>query len=304
MGGGWIPIDRDIRDSWLWDKSPVKSYFEAWTDMLMGASYKQNKVLISGNFVHLKRGQLAWSISFMATRWGWSAKKVRVFLQLLVKNESILGHSKGSERGKGVKVISICNYNDYQDIENTKGKAGASKGARQGQGRGKNITKEQVNHITIDQKTSSISDEIPRKPAPKSYNEDFIRCWEKYPKRSPNNSKQKASIAFNARIKSGVPLLDLEAGLDRYIQYCQQADILNTSFVKLAATFFGTGEDWKEDWLPPRQKKTGSAASEERNQIAMDKIKAKTQEIRNERARITTSGSHGTALATTDPILW
>ena len=86
-----------------------------------------------------------------------------------------------------------------------------------------------------------------------NYTEDFNQLWKIYPKRSGGNPKPRAFKAFTARLKEKVLYSDLQAGLLRYYNYCNQTGILRTSFVMQAATFFSANtESWCEDWELPK----------------------------------------------------
>ena len=86
-----------------------------------------------------------------------------------------------------------------------------------------------------------------------NYTEDFNQLWKIYPKRCGGNPKPRAFKAFTARLKEKVLYSDLQAGLLRYYNYCNQTGILRTSYVMQAATFFSANtESWCEDWELPK----------------------------------------------------
>jgi len=114
MAKGWISISRNIQDNYLWKDSKVKSKFEAWIDMLFLAKYKESKMLIRGNVVIIGRGQLAYSQETLCERWKWSRIKVNSFLNMLEKEQQIV-----QQKSKLITLISITNYNQYQDLSTT-----------------------------------------------------------------------------------------------------------------------------------------------------------------------------------------
>src|SRR6185437_9561054 len=69
-----------------------KPYCEtvAWLWLLMEASWKPRRVRLTNGravaYVHLARGQLTCSQSYLAKAWGWSEKRVRTFLGRLEKD--------------------------------------------------------------------------------------------------------------------------------------------------------------------------------------------------------------------------
>ena len=86
-----------------------------------------------------------------------------------------------------------------------------------------------------------------------NYTEDFDQLWKIYPKRCGGNPKPRAFKAFTARLKEKVLYSDLQAGLLRYYNYCNQSGILRTSYVMQAATFFSANtESWCEEWELPK----------------------------------------------------
>jgi hypothetical protein len=79
----------------------------------------------------------------------------------------------------------------------------------------------------------------------------FSECWSSYPKRGGGNSRAEALKAYRARLKAGVLHADLLAGVKRYAAYIRGTGKEGTAYVKQAATFFGTGEHWREAWALP-----------------------------------------------------
>lgn len=70
----------------------------------------------------------------------------------------------------------------------------------------------------------------------------FEELWKEKPQR-PNQSKQKARSAYNARIKEGINHADLLAGLRRY-NAMTVSENTQPKFTKHLATFLGKGEFW------------------------------------------------------------
>lgn len=77
----------------------------------------------------------------------------------------------------------------------------------------------------------------------------FARIWALF-SGVPNNSKQAAVRAWNARIKEGVDPEVLAAGAERYINYCRA---INTDprYIKRTATFFGPDHHYESDYTIP-----------------------------------------------------
>lgn len=88
---------------------------------------------------------------------------------------------------------------------------------------------------------------IPDTPKPdKGYSQEFEQAWAAYPKR-PGASKADTFKAWSARIKEGVLIGELMAGVGRYASYCKTLGT-DPQFIKQPATFFGPGKHYASDW--------------------------------------------------------
>lgn len=76
----------------------------------------------------------------------------------------------------------------------------------------------------------------------------FEEAWSAYPPRAGGNSKPDARKAWAARLKAGIEPEDIVAGVHRYAAFCRAEGKTGTAYVKQAATFFGPGEHWAEEW--------------------------------------------------------
>lgn len=113
MSKGWIKLDRQMTEHWLWKDKPF-SYAQAWVDLLLKANHKPAKILIKNCLVELKRGDQARSERTLENDWGWSRGKVRRFLVLL-KNDHMI-----EQRVVPVtSIITICNYDSFQGDSTT-----------------------------------------------------------------------------------------------------------------------------------------------------------------------------------------
>lgn len=87
-------------------------------------------------------------------------------------------------------------------------------------------------------------------PAARSehYTDDFEQAWAMYPSR-PGASKKEAFQAWCARLKAGVGVSVLLAGVRRYAAY---VDAMKTEpqYIKQPKSFFGPGEHYLADWSP------------------------------------------------------
>ncbi|WP_322020128.1 hypothetical protein [Clostridium butyricum] len=53
---GWQKIYRDIQDHWLWEDKPF-SRGQAWIDLILLVNHEDNKTLIDGELIEVKRGR-------------------------------------------------------------------------------------------------------------------------------------------------------------------------------------------------------------------------------------------------------
>src|SRR3990167_1584969 len=105
---GWIKLYREITENNLWLEKPF-SRSQALIDLLLLACHKDNYIIIRGIQIPLKRGQIGWSIVKLADRWGWSRTKVKLFLNLLKKEQQI-----NQQTNNISLIITIINYEKYQ----------------------------------------------------------------------------------------------------------------------------------------------------------------------------------------------
>ena len=112
---GWIKLHRQIRGHAFFKQKRKFSRFEAWVDMLLEANHCDKKFLLGNKLEDVERGSFVTSEAKLASRWGWSRTKVRMFLDLLI-NDSMI--EKISDNKK--TVINIANYDIYQDSETAK----------------------------------------------------------------------------------------------------------------------------------------------------------------------------------------
>lgn len=108
MQGGWIKINREIVNHWLWQDAERLKW---WLDLLFLANWDDKKVLHDSHLFTLKRGQIIASVAFLCERWKKSNKTVIKFLQMLESEEMI----KREVVHRQTPIITICNYELYQD---------------------------------------------------------------------------------------------------------------------------------------------------------------------------------------------
>jgi len=121
MAQGWISIDRQVKDNWIWKDKPYAKG-QAWIDILLRVNHKVNEIPIGNQIITVNEGQTVWSIEDMANSWGWSRKKVSNFLNIL-ETESMLSQKRTSK----YTLLTIENWALYQNKEHQRNISGTSK---------------------------------------------------------------------------------------------------------------------------------------------------------------------------------
>jgi hypothetical protein len=83
---------------------------DAWCWMIGEAVWEDRNILVRGNYISLKRGQLYSAVRFMADKFKWSTNRVLRFLKRLENDRKIV-----KETETGQNLITICNYEEYQN---------------------------------------------------------------------------------------------------------------------------------------------------------------------------------------------
>lgn len=123
---GWISLYRVVKDGWLWEDKPF-ARGQAWIDLLLQASHKERKILSKAEVVHIKKGSFLTSDQELANRWGWSRKKVRTFLEVLVNEHMIT-----LERSPKGTSLTVVNWEVYQLQGTTKEQPKNNQGYNEG----------------------------------------------------------------------------------------------------------------------------------------------------------------------------
>lgn len=109
MAEGWIKIHRQFLEHWLCDEYRPLTKREAWENMLFFTNYTDKKVLIKGQTIECKRGQIIYSLETWSLKFNWTIGQVRQFFKLL-ENDNMI-------KVEGLKYttrLTICNYDKYQ----------------------------------------------------------------------------------------------------------------------------------------------------------------------------------------------
>jgi len=120
-----------------WNDPHFMDFLDAavWNYIYQNAVHEPEgrSVRFNGMTIHVQRGQLFTSLSFLATGFRTTVKVIRGIL-----NRAHEGHMLGMSGGKHGTLLTVCNYDVYQPIEAVEGKRRAHVGQHQG-----NNTKEE-----------------------------------------------------------------------------------------------------------------------------------------------------------------
>lgn len=109
---GWIKINREIVNHWLWSDAERLKW---WLDLLLMANEKDENVMHDSHLFVLQRGQMIASVAFLCKRWKKSNKTIVAFLHTL-ENLHII---KRVTLHRQTAIIMICNYDDYMPQESS-----------------------------------------------------------------------------------------------------------------------------------------------------------------------------------------
>jgi hypothetical protein len=115
---GWICLHRGWRDCEAFGnaKEPM-SEREAWIWLIETAAWKPTvRRSAKGEEIAIARGQLHTSLRALGTVFGWGKNKVDRYLARLAHHAMI-----GTLSGPNGLVITICNYDKYQDVQQARG---------------------------------------------------------------------------------------------------------------------------------------------------------------------------------------
>lgn len=113
-------MSRKLFNSDMWETPRTYSSCEAWIDLIQSARFEATPLTasIGGREIIYGRGQYPASIRFLASRWKWTEKQVRSFLDRLKKQGRITTDCK-----QGMNIVTLCKYDEYNSSENASGTA-------------------------------------------------------------------------------------------------------------------------------------------------------------------------------------
>ena len=115
---GWIKINRDIAESWLWEDAVRLQW---WMKLCYIAAWKPEKKLAQGQLVELSRGQAIVSVRYLQKLFAkknkmgkiLSTPSERTVLNFLAKLEED-GRISRQKRQHQITILTICDKDSYQ----------------------------------------------------------------------------------------------------------------------------------------------------------------------------------------------
>lgn len=108
---GYVKLHRSILKHWLWNGPEPKSRFEAFVYLILMAEHDDEKKLIGGQLVEIKRGEIAIKQRDLALELRWHRSKIKNFLTLLSKDGIATINSN-----KKYTLIALNNYDKYHSV--------------------------------------------------------------------------------------------------------------------------------------------------------------------------------------------
>lgn len=198
---GFFAIDRGVWDHPSFAREKF-SEREAWMWLVSSAAWEPCRVRIGRAYVDLDRGQCAFALRFLATKWMWSEPRVRRFLKRRTDDAQALVAAT-----REATLITICNYDKYQMSRRTDvPDIDAAMDVKSTNPRRKEEENKQSNNLTTKKETRADDG------WPEDYRERF---WARYPNKV---GKPKALAKLDAARKRGVAFQAIMNGLERYIR--------------------------------------------------------------------------------------
>jgi hypothetical protein len=189
----------------------------------------------------LMRGQCVLGRQEFAAATGLSEQEVRSLLNTLRKVEFATIESTNDGT-----IVTLNNYEYYQDIKNFIGDGATSNQPAKQPGINQEPTSDQP--LYKESNTNKEGKEY-------KYSSDFERLWAAYPKK---DGKKEALRHFKATVKTDDDLIAVEKAVARYLEHLRQSNTA-LQYTKNGSTFFN---NWR-DWLP-NATETASAAPKRR----------------------------------------
>jgi len=107
---GFIKIFRSLKNKGWYKKS---EYIHLWIHLLIKATHKGIEYYFNGENIKLNPGQFITGRKTLSSETGINESKIERILNFFEKNEHQIEQQKSNKN----RIISICNWNNYQQTE-------------------------------------------------------------------------------------------------------------------------------------------------------------------------------------------
>ena len=221
---------------------------EAFMWMVENAVWEQEgrkkRLINSYEIVTIKRGQLCYSLRFLAKKWQWSLGKVQRYTTRL-KIDTLIDTAIDT----GEMIITICNYDKYQKFSTERDTANDTA----------NDTATRQQPIQRRKNIKELKEDKERKESIYAHFPDF---WEAYPRKL---DKKKSEEIFNRITKAGENPEAIIAGAKAYRLSCAGSE---QKFIKHPTTWLN-GRCWENTYAAEKSRTEAEIQAEwrERNRM-------------------------------------
>jgi len=149
----WIRVSVEMLEHDAFAGEPFSKH-AAWLWLIANAAWKPRrfKVASLNGMIELQRGQALAARGYLAHKWMWGEKKVRLFLEFLQSENMI---EMVQSKGRFANIVTICNYDKYHTPNENRGQLKDQLGASSGPVEGQTLTR---NTNTTNLDSSQIAD--------------------------------------------------------------------------------------------------------------------------------------------------
>jgi len=211
---GAIILARVVRESDIWNNKPAW-WFKVWVYILAQVNHKDDKTFKrSTGFFTMNKIYEQCFLQNDHVKY----RTIDNVIRFLKSNDMITTHK--TTRGM---IITVCNYNYYQDLDNYKNDTKKSFGTER-----KRHENDTINKNGNNEKNKQED----------KYIVEFEKLWKKYPSKDGVKSARKH---FTATVKTDENLKDINKALDNYLHHLKTEDWKRA---KNGSTWFNNWEDW------------------------------------------------------------
>jgi DNA replication protein DnaD len=120
---GFVVLHRRIQTWPLWQAMRLDQRM-IWVELILAANWKASEVWVRGGRLIVQRGQVLLDQRAFAARIGASRQNVRTVLKLLTQEGAIQLTLTRTITGKKATLVTIVNYEKYQDVPEREEKRG------------------------------------------------------------------------------------------------------------------------------------------------------------------------------------